>query len=33
LDSWRDFEIGPYPNDAQYYWVIVEALMQEVPGS
>ena len=32
LDAWQDFEIGPYPKDAHFYWVIAEALIKEVPG-
>ena len=33
LDTWQDFEIGPYPQDAHLYWVIAEALIKEVPGN
>ena len=33
LETWQDFEIGPYPQDAHLYWVIAEALIKEVPGN
>ncbi len=32
LDAWEYFDIGPYPHDAHFYWLVAEALIEEAPG-